>query len=92
MGVAGHGGPRTLLDRVLPITPSALKELIVDLPNYSPDAPIYLYACETGQGENSYAEQLKNLMPNPVIAPEVLIDGDTKGIVLPDPATWRQFK
>jgi len=75
-----------------PMTPRSLSEKILNLPNYDPNAPIYLYSCETGKGENSFAEQLKKLLPNPIMAPEEIIYVDSRGNVSPAPELWRRFE
>jgi len=75
-----------------PMTPRSPSEKILKLPDYDPDAPNYLFSCETGKGDNSFAEQLKKMLPNPVVAPEEIIYVDSKGNVSPAPESWRHFE
>lgn len=47
---------------------------VVDLhPKHTQGMPVYLLSCNTGKGENSYAEQLSKELKIPVKAPDELL-------------------
>ncbi len=73
-GVEAHGTPDFIESRTgRPISPAELAEWIHRDPRYSPGMPIYLFACETGNGTHSYAQRLANVMKVTVVAPDTRI-------------------
>jgi len=52
------------------ISPSQLGDMIRSDPNYSSGEPVDLYSCNTGAGDNSFAQQLANNLGAPVSAPD----------------------
>lgn len=55
------------------MTPESLAKVIQNHPKYTEGMPVYLLSCNTGKGENSFAEQLSNVMKTEVIAPDELL-------------------
>lgn len=53
-------------------TPEMLAKIIQDYPQYKKGKRIFLLSCNTGQGENSFAQQLSNILKAPVLAPNEL--------------------
>jgi len=70
--VGGHGVCGDVIDlrtgRAQVITPSALAAEIKTLPNYGPNKTVQVGTCEGAKGDNSTAEQLSKLLPNPIKA------------------------
>ncbi|WP_344796567.1 RHS repeat-associated core domain-containing protein, partial [Litoribacillus peritrichatus] len=82
--VGGHGSPDRMVDqnREL-VTPVALARMIKNHPKYQEGMQVYLLSCSTGQGSNSFAEQLTKEMGGPVTAPTTLAWYWSDGTVRP---------
>jgi len=74
------------------LTPSQVAAEILGLPNYSPDKPIYLYVCNVAEGDDSFASDINDILPNPVFGPEALISPTGNGNWSVPPSKWRGFK
>lgn len=69
-GIEGHGTPDCIKSRTgRPISPAELAAWIHRDPRYQTGMPIYLFACDTGRGSRSFAQQLADVMQAPVVAP-----------------------
>lgn len=75
--VGGHGTPTSMDDdRIKKGSLLTIKQLSSDIrtnPKYHKGMAVVLFSCETGKGENSFAQQLANELNTPVIAPDKLI-------------------
>lgn len=68
--VAGHGEPRFMLDaNGYRVTPQDLAKMIQSDPKFKNDREVQLASCNTGRGENSFAQKLSDLLGKPVVAP-----------------------
>jgi len=75
--IASHGDPDQIYDQSRTSwTPEELADCLLNDPEsrYNPGMPIVLYACSTGQGENSFAQKLADILasagaPTTVFAP-----------------------
>jgi len=66
--------------------PTDVARQLRGLPNYSPDKPIYLYACYVGGGEDSFAQKLSDLLGGqPVYArPDIVhVSSDGENVTPP---------
>lgn len=69
-GVEGHGTPKQMYfknGKVL--TARELARWIRNDPRYEPGVTVYLLACETGKGRNSFAQELADVLQTEVFAP-----------------------
>jgi hypothetical protein len=55
------------------ISPEALAERIKHDENYTPGQGVELISCETGKGENSFAQQLAKALGDTVYAPDNIV-------------------
>ena len=68
--VAGHGNSQFMADQNGKLlTPTQVALMIISDPNYYQGEPIELHSCSTGAGDNSFAQQLSNILLVPVTAP-----------------------
>lgn len=59
---------------------AAVAAIVLADPNFAKKKKVKLWSCSTGQGSNSFAQQLADLVGKPVIAPvDDLIAGGTRG-------------
>lgn len=69
-GVEGHGLPDTMFYRTGERCSAVdLAEWIKSDPRYTKGMPIWLFVCESGKGDNPFAQSLADLMGVPVTAP-----------------------
>jgi RHS repeat-associated protein len=81
--VAGHGNPQTMYDpNGNPLTPQDIANRVEANPNYMIGEPVSLLSCSTGQGVNSFAQQLANILGAPVTAPDNLVWLTTNGVTV----------
>lgn len=76
--VGGHGSPQGMSNDNIPgapkrLTPEALATVIKNHPKYKQGMPVYLLSCNTGKGDNSFAEQLSAQMKTDVVAPDEIL-------------------
>ncbi len=68
--VAGHGNSQYMYGpNGEQLTPADVANMINANANYTSGQDVQLHSCSTGQGSNSFAQQLANLLNAPVTAP-----------------------
>jgi RHS repeat-associated protein len=69
--VGGHGNSSIILNpEGQPLSPDDIAQSITGDPRYKAGEPIWLNSCSTGQGANSFAQQLSDILGVPVSAPD----------------------
>lgn len=90
-GVEAHGTPDFIMARTgRPISPAELAAWIQHDPRYSSGMPIYLFACETGNGTHSYAQRLADVMKVTVVAPDTRLWVQKGGAFAVSGATYKR--
>jgi len=97
LSVGGHGNNEAIQDRRSGLgwaMPTDVASKLRDLPNYSPDKPVYLYVCDAGEGEDSFAQQLSDLLGGqPVYArPDTVYINSDGSKVTPPLSEWIEYK
>ena len=94
--VGGHGSPNLMQDENYEnLSAADVADLIKSDPKYKPGMPVKLLSCETGQGSNSFAQQLANALGSSTVsAPTTLLWYYSNGTLKPvggkaDPVTGR---
>ena len=69
--INGHGSPQSMLDQRAGVSgkrvnPADLAQEIMKREDFKDTKRVVLYSCNTGRGENSFAEQLSKLLGKPV--------------------------
>ena len=82
--VGGHGNPSTMVDADgRRISPTDLAKMIRDHSDYSPGVPVQLLSCNTGKGNDPYAQKVADELGGPVIAPDDYVWYSNPPIVAP---------
>jgi hypothetical protein len=69
-GIEGHGSPHSVFSREgEPMNASELAEWIRNDTRYQAGMTVYLFCCETGKGDRSFAQRLANTLGANVVAP-----------------------
>ena len=91
--VSGHGNSESMMgDDYSNISVEELASRIKKDTNYNKKDSIQLNSCETGKGENSFAERLSKALNTEVSAPDNLLNIDENGkLEVVQPGKWRKF-
>jgi hypothetical protein len=84
--VGAHGSSQRIIDaQKKTVSPKKLAQMIGSNDKYRNGMKIELLSCHTGNGPNSYAQQLADVMNTKVTAPDTLLWYNSDGGVRPAP-------
>ncbi len=82
LSIGGHGNP-DFIERKINMGAEEVADALREHSKYTSDIPIYIYSCNAGEGEDSIAERVSDILGNPVFAPPFGINLYSDGTVNP---------